>query len=192
VRAVLDVLDAGGSPAFVLNGQGDMLATNRLARALITDFDALPHRERNMARFMFLDGAARELYRDWEKYASEMVASLRLAAAREPDDRRLSELVGELTIKSPEFRTWWADHDVREKTNGVKLYHHPVVGDMTLRYENVAFVGDPGQTMCIYTAEAGSASEAALRLLASWTAEARTEARPEPEANMRSKRDHHR
>jgi hypothetical protein len=67
-----------------------------------------------------------------------------------------------------------------------------VVGDMTLRYENVAFVGDPGQTMCIYTAEAGSASEAALRLLASWTAEARTEARPEPEANMRSKRDHHR
>lgn len=158
VRAVLDVLDAGGSPAFVLNGNGDMLATNRLARALITDFDALPFRDRNMARFMFLDGAARELYRDWEKYASEMVASLRLAAGRDPDDRRLSELVGELTIKSPEFRAWWADHDVREKTSGVKLYHHPVVGDMTLRYENVAFLGDSGQTMCIYTAEAGSPS----------------------------------
>jgi transcriptional regulator with XRE-family HTH domain len=174
VRAILDVFDAGGSPAFVINGRGDMLATNRLARALITDFDALPYRDRNMARFMFLDGAARELYREWEKYAAEMVAHLRLAAGRDPDDRRLSELVGELTIKSPEFRTWWADHEVREKTSGVKLYHHPVVGDMTLHYENIAFLGDPGQAVCVYTAEPGSPSDAALKLLASWTTTANT------------------
>jgi hypothetical protein len=182
VRTVLDVLDAGGSPAFVLNGHGDLLASNRMTRALITDFDALPYRDRNMVRFMFLDGAARELYGEWEKYAAEMVAGLRLAAGRDPDDRRLSELVGELTIKSPEFRAWWADHDVREKTSGVKLYHHPVVGDMTLHYENVTFLGDPGQAMCIYTAEPGSPSEAALRLLAAWAA---TSDEPRPQRPTR-------
>jgi transcriptional regulator with XRE-family HTH domain len=168
VRRVLEALD-GRSPAFVLGRHGDILASNRLARALITDFEALPHRERNMIRFMFLDESARELYREWEQYAADMVASLRFEAARNPDDRRLSELVGELTIKSPEFRTWWDDHAVREKTKGVKLYHHPVVGNMTLSYENINFPGDAGQSMCIYTVEPGSPSEAALQLLANWT-----------------------
>ncbi|MDX3233298.1 helix-turn-helix transcriptional regulator [Streptomyces sp. ME19-01-6] len=169
VYRVLQMLE-GISPAFVLGRGGDVLASNRLARALIIDFDALPYRERNLARFMFLDPAARELYREWDKYASETVASLRLQAGRHADDPGLTELVGELTIKSPEFRTWWADHNVREKSHGVKLYHHPVVGDMTLSYENVTFPGDDDQAMCIYTVEPGSPSEAALQLLANWTA----------------------
>ncbi|KAK1179613.1 helix-turn-helix transcriptional regulator [Streptomyces sp. NBS 14/10] len=171
VYRVLQMLD-GVSPAFVLGRGGDVLASNRLARALIIDFDALPYRERNLTRFMFLDPAARELYREWDKYASEMVATLRLQAGRQADDPVLTELVGELTIKSPEFRTWWADHNVREKSHGVKLYHHPVVGDMTLAYENVTFPGDDDQAMCIYTVESGSPSEAALQLLANWTATA--------------------
>jgi transcriptional regulator with XRE-family HTH domain len=178
VRRVLEALD-GRSPAFVIGRHGDILASNRLARALITDFEALPHRERNMIRFMFLDEAARELYREWDQYAADMVASLRFEAARNPDDRRLSELVGELTIKSPEFRTWWDDHAVREKTKGVKLYHHPVVGDMTLSYENVSFPGDAGQSMCIYTVEPGSPSEAALQLLANWTTTNADKPRPD-------------
>ncbi|MEU4898108.1 helix-turn-helix transcriptional regulator [Streptomyces sp. NPDC044780] len=169
VHALLRTLE-GVSPAFVLGRRGDVLASNRLARALIIDFEALPYHERNMARFMFLDEAARELWPEWETVAAEMVASLRLEAGRHPDDPRLTELVGELTIKSPEFRKWWADHNVREKTHGVKLYHHPVVGDMTLAYENVTVPGDPDQALCIYTVEPGSPSEAALRLLASWTA----------------------
>ncbi|MES4908025.1 MULTISPECIES: helix-turn-helix transcriptional regulator [unclassified Streptomyces] len=171
VYRMLQMLE-GVSPAFVLGRGGDVLASNRLARALIMDFDALPYRERNMTRFMFLDPAARELYREWDKYASETVASLRLQTSRYADDPGLTELVGELTIKSPEFRTWWADHNVREKTHGVKLYHHPVVGDMTLAYENVTFPGDDDQAMCVYTVEPGSPSEAALQLLANWTATA--------------------
>ncbi|MDT0546835.1 MULTISPECIES: helix-turn-helix transcriptional regulator [Streptomyces] len=170
VYRLLQTLDAAVSPAFVLGRRSDVLASNRLARALIVDFDALPYRERNMIRFMFLDPAARELYGEWENYASEMVAGLRLQAGRNADDPVLTELVGELTIKSPEFRTWWADHNVREKTHGVKVYHHPLVGEMTLSYENVAFPGDADQALCIYTVEPGSPSEEALRLLANWTA----------------------
>jgi transcriptional regulator with XRE-family HTH domain len=168
VHSMLRMLD-DRSPAFVLGRRMDVLASNRLARALITDFDAMPHRERNLVRFMFLDETARELYREWETYAAEMVATLRMDAGRHPDDRLLNELVGELAIKSPEFRSWWADHNVRDKSHGVKLYHHPLVGDMTLAYETVIFPGDDDQMMCVYTVEPDSPSEAALQLLANWT-----------------------
>ncbi|MCW2869916.1 helix-turn-helix transcriptional regulator [Actinacidiphila oryziradicis] len=168
VHSMLRMLD-DRSPAFVLGRRMDVLASNRLARALITDFDAVPHRERNLVRFMFLDETARELYREWETYAAEMVATLRMDAGRHPDDRLLNELVGELAIKSPEFRSWWADHNVRDKSHGVKLYHHPLVGDMTLAYETVIFPGDDDQMMCVYTVEPDSPSEAALQLLANWT-----------------------
>ncbi len=87
------------------------------------------------------------------------------------------ELVGELSVKSPEFRRWWADHNVRERTHGTKRYHHPLVGELTLQYESVALLGDPDQTLCIYTAEAASPSETALRLLANWTGEPVSEGR---------------
>ncbi|MDX3073561.1 helix-turn-helix transcriptional regulator [Streptomyces sp. NPDC088354] len=168
VHRVLNLLD-GRSPALVLGRHADVLASNRLARALITDFDALPHRDRNLARFLFLDEAARDLYRQWAAYAAELVGALRAQAARYPDDPGLTELVGELTIKSTEFRDWWADQGVRERTHGVQHYHHPVVGDLTLAYENVVFPADADQSMCIHTAEPGSSSEAALQLLATWT-----------------------
>ncbi|WP_281216469.1 MmyB family transcriptional regulator [Nocardia xishanensis] len=81
----------------------------------------------------------------------------------------MTEPVGELAVKSPEFRRWWADHNVRERSHGSKRYHHPLVGDLTVGYESVSLPGDPDQTLCIYTAEAGSQSETALRLLAAWT-----------------------
>ncbi|MEU1629007.1 helix-turn-helix transcriptional regulator [Streptomyces sp. NPDC020096] len=177
LHRMLETLD-GNAPAFILGRQLDVLAANRLARALITDFDALPQRQRNMARHMFLDESARELYVDWETCAAETVGALRLLAARHPDDPRLTDLVGELSIKSPEFRTWWADHNVRERTHGTKRYHHPVVGDLTVAYETITFPGDADQTMCVYTVEPGSSSETALRLLANWTAGSEPQAAP--------------
>jgi transcriptional regulator with XRE-family HTH domain len=168
VRRILETLD-NVTPAFVFGRRMDVLATNRLARALMIDFDTLPPRDRNLLRYTFLDESSRELYVDWEEVARDNVAILRLDAGRHPDDPLLVELVGELSVKSQEFRRWWADHNVRERTHGSKRYHHPLVGDLTVDYESVALLGDPDQTLCIYTAEPGSPSETALRLLANWT-----------------------
>ncbi|OBB45213.1 helix-turn-helix transcriptional regulator [Mycobacterium sp. 852002-51961_SCH5331710] len=179
IRRVLETLD-DVTPAFVFGRRMDVLAANRLARALIGDFEALPPRERNLLRFTFLDESARELYTDWEEVARDNVAILRLDAGRHPDDPLLTELVGELAVKSGEFRRWWADHNVRERTHGIKRYHHPVVGDLAVNYESVAVLGDSDQTLCIYTAEPGSPSETALRLLANWTGTPSTAELPTP------------
>jgi transcriptional regulator with XRE-family HTH domain len=168
VRRLLETLD-DVTPAFVFGRRMDVLAANRLARALITDFEALPPRDRNMLRFTFLTEESRELFADWSDVARDNVAVLRLDAGRHPDDPLLTELVGELAVKSEEFRHWWADHNVRERSHGTKRYHHPLVGDLTVDYECVTLQGDPDQVLCVYTAEAGSTSETALRLLASWT-----------------------
>ncbi|WP_328582120.1 helix-turn-helix transcriptional regulator [Streptomyces sp. NBC_00370] len=159
------------TPALVLGRRLDVLAANRMARALYTDFDALPHRERNMARFAFLDEGARAMYGDWDQAGRSMVASLHLYAGRHPDDPQLAELIGELSLRSEDFRHWWADHDVLRHSHGVKVYHHPVVGDLTLNYEAFTPNDDPEQTLGIHTAEAGSPSEQALRLLAAWSSE---------------------
>ncbi|HEY3748690.1 MAG TPA: helix-turn-helix transcriptional regulator [Pseudonocardiaceae bacterium] len=158
-------------PAMVLGRRLDVLATNRMARALYTDFDALPHRERNMARYVFLDEGVRELYVDWPSAARGIVGTLHLYAGSYPHDPQLAELIGELSLQDKDFRRWWADHDVLQRTYGNKRYHHPVVGDMTLGYEALNPVGDPEQNIGLYTAEPGSPSEQALRLLASWTSE---------------------
>jgi transcriptional regulator with XRE-family HTH domain len=157
------------SPAMIIGRRMDVLASNRLARALYTDFDALPPRERNMARFIFLDEAARELYVDWASAARCTVAGLHLYAGRHPQDRDLAELIGELSLRDQDFRRWWAEHDVLRRTHGSKRLHHPLVGDLTLDYEALTPSGEPDQILGIYTAEPGSPSEQALRLLASWT-----------------------
>jgi transcriptional regulator with XRE-family HTH domain len=169
LHRMLEMLDEH-TPAFILGRRMDVLAANRLARALITDFTKLPKQERNMARFMFLNDDARTLFVDWAEVAAETAAVLRLDAGRHPDDPLLTELVGELAVKSEEFRTWWADHNVRERTHGIRRYHHPVVGELTMNYESVTFPGDPDQSMFVYTYEPGSAAETTLRLLANWTA----------------------
>lgn len=167
VRRVLETLDTT-TPAFVFGRRMDVLAANRLARALMTDFDALPPRDRNMLRYTFLDETTHELYADWESVARDNVGILRLDAARHPDDPVLAELVGELAVKSPEFRRWWADHNVRERSHGTKRFHHPVVGDLTIDYECLPLPGDPDQTLCLYTTAAGSPSETAMQLLSTW------------------------
>jgi transcriptional regulator with XRE-family HTH domain len=159
-------------PALVLGRRLDVLASNALAHALYTDFDALPHRERNMARFLFLNETARDLYVDWPDAARGIVGTLHLYAGRNPHDPLLAELVGELSVRDADFRRWWADQDVSRRTHGRKHYRHPVVGELVLDYEALAPTGDPDQILGVHTAEPGSPSEERLRLLASWTATA--------------------
>jgi transcriptional regulator with XRE-family HTH domain len=165
VQRLLDALD--GLPAMVTGRRMDVLAWNRLAAALVVDWGALPPQQRNSARHVFLDEGARRLYVDWEQGAKDTVASLRLAAGRHPDDPELAALVGELSVKSEDFRRWWAAHDVLEKTHGTKRLMHPIVGPLTLAFETLLLPGDGDQVLGIYTAEPGSESETALRLLAS-------------------------
>ncbi|MFI0821044.1 helix-turn-helix transcriptional regulator [Streptomyces sp. NPDC021098] len=169
VHRMLDVLN-DVTPAFVANHRQDVIGSNRLARALITDFDALPYRERNFARFVLLDPAARERYGNWDEVAEIVVADLRLASARHLDDSQLNELVGEFLVKVPEFRAWWDTHRVAQCVYGAQRFRHPTVGSLTLHHETLAFPADPDQTLCLYTAEAGSPSAEALALLASWNA----------------------
>lgn len=158
------------SPAFIVNHRLDVLASNYLARSLITDFDAMAARERNFARFVLLAPAAKELYGNWASIAQIIVANLRLSSGRHPDDARLNELIGEACVKVPEFNAWWASHRLDDCSNGAQLLHHAVVGDLTLHHEALTFATDPDQTLCLYTAEPGSPSAQTLALLASWSA----------------------
>jgi hypothetical protein len=157
-------------PAFVLGRRTDVLAANRLARAVITDFDAIPAPRRNMARYYLLDPQARERVGNWERIAAETVAMLRFEAGRYPHDKQLAELIGELTLRSPEFTGWWGDHRVLRRTHGEKTYRHPVAGELRFMYESFQVPGDAEQTLCVYMVEPGSPSAQALQLLASWTA----------------------
>ncbi|WSA74709.1 helix-turn-helix transcriptional regulator [Streptomyces sp. NBC_01799] len=178
--ALYRTLDALGVPAIVQGRRMDILAANRLGYALITDFQARPHRDRNAARFVFLDEAARTLYTDWERVAADCVATLRLYAGRHPDDPQLTELIGELSLHSDTFRRIWADHDVQAHTTGTKRLHHPLVGDLALDYVVLAVEDDPEQTLVIYTPEPASPTAEALNILASWTGTSPT-GRPAPD-----------
>jgi transcriptional regulator with XRE-family HTH domain len=157
-------------PAFVVGRRTDVLASNRLAREVLTDFEALPAPRRNLARYYLLDPEARERTVDWPRVAAETVAMLRLEAGRYPDDRRLADLIGELTIRSPEFPGWWSDHRVLRRTHGAKHYRHPLVGELRFSYEALQPPGDLDQTLCVYNVEPGSPTQRALHLLASWAA----------------------
>ena len=148
----------------------DILAANRLARAFYCDVYADTRRPPNIARFTFLDPAGERFYPDWDSAADICVAILRTEAGRNPHDRQLHDLVGELSTRSDDFRTRWGSHNVRHHGTGTKRFHHPVVGELTLAYEGLEMAAEPGLTLTIYTAEPGSASEERLRLLGSWAA----------------------
>jgi transcriptional regulator with XRE-family HTH domain len=156
------------APAFVRNGRLDILAANPLGYALYSDMYAGPARPANHGRFIFLDDRSRSFYPDWDRAANDTVAILRTEAGRDPYDRGLTDLVGELSTRSEEFRTLWAAHNVRQHYTGRKHLHHPVVGDLDLMYEAMDVSADAGLSLLVYTAEAGSATEDALRLLAGW------------------------
>jgi transcriptional regulator with XRE-family HTH domain len=168
VQRILDSMT--GAPAFVLNGRLDILAANDLGAALYSPIYADPARPVNNARFVFLETAATAFYRDYDKAANDTVALLRAEVGRDPYDRDLSDLIGQLSTRSEEFRRRWAAHDVRIHTSGIKLLRHPVVGDLDLPFESFPAPADPSQSLLIYTAEPGSPTHDALNLLSSWVA----------------------
>ncbi|MEU2022070.1 helix-turn-helix transcriptional regulator [Streptomyces sp. NPDC016469] len=168
LRLLLDLFDR--APAFVLGRRMDVLAWNALGDAL-SGFSRMPAAERNMPRQAFLDPGARELYPDWPAVAAETVAYLRLDAGLHPDDKELAALVGELSLRSEDFRRLWADHQVKAKTYGVKRMAHPVVGALTLPYETLAVPGEPDLSLVVYTPEPGSETAERIALLASWAAD---------------------
>ncbi|MCM2425558.1 helix-turn-helix transcriptional regulator [Streptomyces sp. RKAG337] len=164
------LLDSMSGPAFVLGRRMDALAWNALADA-VSGFSAYPDGECNIARSVFLDEQTRGLYPDWNAVAAETVAYLRLDAGRHPDDQRMAALIGELSLKSDEFRRLWADHLVKEKTYGMKRIAHSVVGELDFGYETLTLPGDPDQTLVAYTVAPGSKTAERLALLASWITE---------------------
>ena len=168
VQMVLDaVTDA---PAWVRNARHDLLAANRLALALYAPMLADPRRPANTARFIYLDPTSQIFFTDWDKAADDIAAMLRSEAGRNPHDKQLIELVGELSTRSGEFTRRWAAHDVRFHRSGVKRLHHPAVGDLELLFEAMELPAHPGLTMLVYTAPAETATADKLRLLASWAA----------------------
>ncbi|MFF4044409.1 helix-turn-helix domain-containing protein [Streptomyces sp. NPDC001816] len=170
LHQLLDVLE--GVPAYVVGRRSEILAWNRMAAAVFGDWSQLPPAERNWARLVFLHPEYRDLFVDWEQKAIDIVCALRMDAGCYPDDPRLSALVGELSVKSDEFRRLWATHDVKEKSHGVKRLHHPLVGDLSLHFEGFRLAGDADLGLVTYHAEPGSPSAQSLRLLASWGTDA--------------------
>ncbi|WP_251149923.1 helix-turn-helix transcriptional regulator [Cellulosimicrobium sp. Marseille-Q4280] len=166
--------------AFVRDQRQDLIATNALGRAFYSPVIGDGGRIPNLARFQFLDPAARDFYPDWDLFAEMCVAIMRAEAGRDPHDKGLQDLVGELSTRSETFRRLWGAHDVRTHGAGTKRFHHPVVGDLTLAYEELAITAEPGQVLLVYTAEPGSPSAERLRVLASWAAEPVRDDAPTP------------
>ncbi|MEU6643530.1 helix-turn-helix transcriptional regulator [Saccharomonospora sp. NPDC046836] len=164
----LDAVTAG--PAFVRNGRMDLLAANALGRVFYKDAYDMPGQPPNIARFTFLDERAFEFYPDWDAFAEITVSILRTEAGRDPHNKELHDLIGELSTRSDEFRRLWGAHNVRHHGTGFKTFHHSVVGEMTLAYEGLEMEAEPGLTLTIYAAEPGSASVERMQLLASWAA----------------------
>ncbi|MFJ1806506.1 MULTISPECIES: helix-turn-helix domain-containing protein [unclassified Streptomyces] len=171
--ALLQLLDTMDSvPAYLVGRRSEILGWNRMAAAVFGDWAELPVAERNWARLVFLRPDYQDLFVDWEQKAIDIVCVLRMDAGCYPDDPRLSALVGELSVKSEDFRRLWATHDVKEKSHGVKELRHPLVGELSLHFEGFRLAGDGEQSLVTYHAEPGSTSAEALRLLASWGADA--------------------
>ncbi|MFG2717320.1 helix-turn-helix transcriptional regulator [Streptomyces sp. NPDC048416] len=169
--ALQQLMDSMDVPAHLLGRRLDILGWNRMAAALLGDLSQVPPQERNLARHVFLDPASRSLYVDWHGKAIDVVSILRLCAGCYPNDPQLTALVGELSVKSEEFRTMWAAHTVADKGHGVRRLRHPVVGELTLAYETLKLPEEHDLSLVTFHAEPGSASEESLRLLGSWSAE---------------------
>jgi transcriptional regulator with XRE-family HTH domain len=165
-------LDRFTAPALVRNGRMDLLATNHLGRAMHeTVYASATTSPPSFARFTFLElEASHDFYPDWDTAADTCVSILHTEAGRDPHDKDLHELVGELSTRSPEFRRRWSAQDVRYHGAGTKTYHHPEVGDLVLAYESLDMISAPGLTLTLYAAEPGSATAQGLDLLASWAA----------------------
>lgn len=165
-RVLLDSMT--GVPALVLGRRMDIIGWNPLGAALFTDFSALAPQHRNHIRLAFLHPQVRSIYRDWDKVAKECVAYLRMDAGRYPEDPALARLIGELSMKDEDFRTWWASHRVRATRSGRKHFQHPTAGDMSLGFQVLDVRGTTDQSLLIYTAEPHSRSAQAVSFLSAW------------------------
>ena len=168
IQALMDAMVT--APAIVQNGRLDIVGTNKLGRALYADVLERQPGQANLARYVFLDARATDFFSDWETIADDAVAMLHVEAGHSPHSKDLTDLIGELATRSDEFKVRWAAYKVRSHRRGTKHLHHPVVGDLTLRYDALEISGSAGLTLFGYTAEPGSASQDALKLLASWAA----------------------
>ena len=176
--SVQRILDLVAAPAWVRNARHDLLAANRLGRALYSEMLTDPVSPANNARYVFLNPRSREFFVDWDRAADDIVAMLRSEAGRNPYDKQLTDLIGELSTRSETFRVRWAAHDVRFHRTGRKQLRHSVVGDLELSFEAMELPGE-NLTMLVYTAEPGSRSQEALDLLASWAATIDQEQQPQ-------------
>ena len=165
------VLDSIAAPAYVRNTRLDLLGVNRLGRALLSDLYGGDAGRPNLARYLFLDARSRDFYVAWADVAKDVVAALRIEAGRNPYDRGLTDLVGELSTRSEEFRAWWASHNVRLHRTSTKQMHHPIAGDLELTGEALELPGDTGLTLITYTVEPTTPSAQALHFLSSWATE---------------------
>jgi transcriptional regulator with XRE-family HTH domain len=182
IQVALDAITS--APAVVNNGRRDLVAANIMGRALYSEMYVQATSEPvNHARFLFFDPRAMTFYRDWSRVADETVAGLRTEAGRDPYDRALSDLVGELSTRSEEFRTRWAAHDVRQHYTGTKLVRHPIVGDLDLTFDAFDISADTGLTLVVYTAQPGSTHEDALSLLSSWVTTQNLETQRPPQSS---------
>lgn len=177
VQLLLDSMER--TPAFVVDVRMDVLAWNALADAVFGYSRSTPD-GRNIPRHVFLDPASRDFYPEWSAVAVQCVAHLRMQAGHHQEDRRLTSLVGELSLKSEDFRRLWADHPVRACAYGVKRVQHPVAGPLTFPYETLTIAEDPNQSLLVYTPQPGSDTAERLALLGSWTTS------PAPEATKRT------
>ncbi len=168
VQWTLDAIT--GAAALAGNERLDVIAANALGRALFSDLFTPATRPTNRARYVFLDPRAKHFYVDWEQTASQTVAILRRAAGRDPHDRHLTDLIGQLATQSEPFRALWAAHDVRYHASASKHFHHPTVGELDLSFNRVELAADDGLTISLYTPEPGSPSAEAMALLGSWAA----------------------
>lgn len=188
--SILQILDGMvGIPAFVQNGRLDIVAANDLGRALYSEAFKDSPGQLNYARYIFFGPSAKSLYADWNLAADTVVAMLHAEAGRDPFDRGLTDLVGELSTRSMEFRRRWAQHDVRHHRSGVKTIRHPAVGELELHFNALELTAFPGLTMFVYSAEPGSASQDGLRLLASWSATHKTAPTDPADGGNRANRD---
>src|SRR5690625_469084 len=170
-HTIQHVLDAiSDAPAWVRNGRHDIVAMNRMGRALYSPVLEDPRRPANTARFVYLDPAALDFFVDWDQVSNDAAAMLRLEAGRAPHGRELIELVGELSTRSDIFRQRWASHDVQFHRSGRKRLRHPIVGRLDLDYESMELPAEPGLALIVYTAAPGSSTADALTMLASWSA----------------------
>ena len=185
LQLVLDAVADGA--ALIRNDRMDIVASNRLARAVYADLYTGDGKLPNLARFCFLDRErANRFYPDWGLAAGQTVAVLRIGAGRNPYDKGMQDLIGELSTRSPEFRALWGAHDVRRHATGRKHFIHPVVGELDLVFEAADLMADEGLNLMIYTAEPGSSTRDALGLLASLTITAELEAADQPEKEQQA------